>query len=42
MAIIGFHWQLYKWVFNGDHGFDVVLVHACIFDTFFHYRSIRI
>ena len=28
--------------FNVDQGFDVVLVHLCTFDTFFHYRSIRI
>ena len=39
---------LYVWMFslaftcfNDYHGFDV-LVHSCTFNTFFHYRSIRI
>ena len=40
IIIIGFQWQL--WVFNGYYEFDIVLVHSCTFDTFFHYRSIRI
>ena len=34
----GFQWQL--WVFNCDYGFDVVLVHSCTFNTFFHYRCV--
>ena len=36
----GFHWH--SLVFIGDHGFDIVLVYPCTFDTFFQYRSIRI
>ena len=40
LAIRGFQWQL--GVFIGTHGFDIVLVYSCTFDTFFHYRSIRI
>ena len=40
LSILGFDWQL--WGFDSDHGFSVVLLHPCTFDTFFHYRSIRI
>ena len=39
-GIMDFYWQL--GVFIGTHRFDIVLVYLCTFDTFFHYRSIRI